>query len=205
MILAIGDFNEISVIKAYQKNNSHKKFWCIILDTSWWSKGSFYLKPSSSAILQRSPLVLLKSAFLEIKCDSCHILFCNLLPILALSNNILLPFILQYIIISFYTWRIVRFLMIELYITHNVYVASKYLGWTLGKMYMALSNVPIGKTSGALLPTWKFQVFIDQGCMGVSIQGSQKKDKSPMKYWRTNDSFLHGSLYPLLIKEWRLF
>lgn len=129
---------------------------------------------------------------------SCHILFCNPLPILALSNNILLRFILQYIIISFYNWRIVRSLMIELYILHNFYVASKYLGWTLGKMYTALSNVPIGKTSGALLPTWKFQLFIDQGYMGISIQGSQKKDKSHIKYWRTNDSFLHGSLYPSL-------
>ena len=88
--------------------------------------------------------------------------------------------------------------MIELYIPRNFYVASKYLVWTLGKMYMALSNVSIGKTAGALLSTWKFQVFIDQGYMGISIQGSQKKDQSHMKYWRTNDSFLHGSLYPSL-------
>ena len=72
--------------------------------------------------------------------------------------------------------------MIELYIPHNFYVASKYLGWTLGKMYMALSNVPIGKTSGALLPTWKFQVFIDQGYMGISIQGSQRKIRAT---WNT--------------------
>ena len=138
----------------------------------------------------------------------CHILFCNSLPILVLSRNILLLFILQYIIISFCNWRIVRSLMIELlYRPHNLCVTSKYLGWTLGNTYMFGKhiyskqysyNIPIAKISGVLLPTWKFQVFIDQGYMGISIQGLQKKIRAT---WNTGGQMtvpFTGSLYPSL-------
>lgn len=85
--------------------------------------------------------------------------------------------------------RIVRYLRTELlYLPHNFYVASLYLGWTLGKTYVIPSNIPVAKMSGVSLLLWKFQVFIGQGYIGIS---SQKKDKSYMKYWRTNDSTFH--------------
>lgn len=77
---------------------------------------------------------------------------------------------------------------------------------------MVPRNIPMAKMSGVSLPTWKFQVFISQGYIGINIKGSLTKDKNYMKYWRTNDSTIHrlplpispdhGSL--LLVKELRV-